>query len=132
MEIRLEYRLQHQLQGRLDHPVPDGGDAQAAQLAVRLGNQPLPDRQRAETAVLQRRPQLVEKVSRSPPVLDGRRGRTVHPGCPGTLVAPHPIPCDQQERGIGDEIEQITEPAMRITTGPTVQLGLNLQYPKLG
>jgi hypothetical protein len=25
-EIRLEDRLQHQLQGRLGHPVPDGGD----------------------------------------------------------------------------------------------------------
>src|SRR5215467_14916470 len=85
MEIRLENRLQHQLQGRLNHPVPDGSDAQAAQLAVRLGNQPLPDRQRAETAVLQRRPQLTEEVPCSSPVLDGRRGRTVHSGSPGTL-----------------------------------------------
>ena len=55
----------------------------------------------------------------------------VHPGGAGTLVAPHPIPRDQKERGIGDEIEQIIEPAMRIITGPTVQLGLDLPYPAL-
>ncbi len=33
--------------------------------------------------------------------------------------------------GIGDEIEQVIEPAMRIIAGPTVQLGLDLQYPAL-
>jgi hypothetical protein len=41
-------------------------------------------------------------------------------------------PRNQQERGISDEIEQIIEPAMRIITGPTVQLGLDLQYPAPG
>ena len=55
----------------------------------------------------------------------------VHPGCCGTLVTPHPIPPNQQEGGIGDEVVQIVEPAMRIITGPTVQLGLDLQYPLL-
>src|SRR3954454_22833242 len=46
VEIRLENRLQHQFQGRLDHPVGNGGDPQTTELAVRLGNHPLPDRQR--------------------------------------------------------------------------------------
>ena len=71
--------------------------------------------------------------SRTPrhPRRDGRRGSAIHPGGAGTLVAPHPIPGDQQERRIGDEVEQIIEPAMRIITGPTVQLGLNLPYPSL-
>ncbi|WP_433192187.1 hypothetical protein ACQP1G_26030 [Nocardia sp. CA-107356] len=46
-------------------------------------------------------------------------------------VVPHPLPRDQKERGIGDEIEQIIEPAMKIITGPTVQLGLDPQYPTL-
>ena len=32
---------------------------------------------------------------------------------------------------IGHEIEQVVAPAMRIITGPTVQLGLDLQYPLL-
>jgi hypothetical protein len=27
---------------------------------------------------------------------------------------------DQKERGVGDEIEKIIEPAMRVITGPTV------------
>jgi hypothetical protein len=47
-------------------------------------------------------------------------------------VAPHPIPRDQQERGIGDKVEQVAELAMSIITNPTVQLGLDLQYPILG
>ena len=38
---------------------------------------------------------------------------------------------DQEEGGIGDEVEQVIEPAMRIITGPAVQLGLDLQYPAL-
>ena len=53
----------------------------------------------------------------------------VHPGGLGALVLPHSTPCDHQERGVCDEIEQIIEPAMRVITGPTVQLGLDLQYP---
>src|SRR5204862_2988847 len=52
-------------------------------------------------------------------------------GGASTLVAPHPIPGDQKERRIGDEVEQIIEPAMRIITGPTVQFGLDLPYPTL-
>ena len=44
---------------------------------------------------------------------------------------PYPVPGDQQEPGIGDKIEQVIEPAMRIITGPAVQLGLDLQYPGL-
>jgi hypothetical protein len=51
-KVRLEHRLQHQLQGRLDHPVADGSDPQATQLAVRLGDHPLPYRLGLETAVL--------------------------------------------------------------------------------
>ena len=53
------------------------------------------------------------------------------PAVRGTLVPAHPIPCHQQERGIGNEVEQIVEPAMRIIASPTVQLGLDLQYPLL-
>ena len=32
---------------------------------------------------------------------------------------------------VGDEVEQIIEPAMRIIAGPTVQFGLDLPYPSL-
>src|SRR6266511_562718 len=68
-----------------------------------------------------------------PLVIPGREeAHPGHPGRAGTLVSPHPIPRHQQEGGIGDEVKQIVEPAMRIITSPTVQLGLDLQYPKLG
>ena len=56
-------------------------------------------------------------------------GHTVHPGGPGALVAPHPKPRHQKERGIGNKVVQIVEPAVRITDRPTVQFGLDLQYP---
>jgi hypothetical protein len=131
-EVRLEDRLQHQLQGCLDHSIPHGGDSQAAQLAVRLGNHPLAHRQRVEASVLQLRPQLVEENLDAHARRDGGHGLAVHPGRASTLVTPHPIPRHQQKRGIGDEIEQIIEPAMRIITSPTVQLGLDLPYSSLG
>jgi len=49
-----------------------------------------------------------------------------------TLVASHPIPAHQQESGIGHQVEQVVELAISIITSPTVQLGLDLQYPNLG
>jgi site-specific DNA recombinase len=130
-EIRLEDRLQHQFQRRLDHPVGDGRDPQAAQLAACLGNHPLPHRQRAETAVLQRRPQPAEENPGPNPRLDVDSRPAIHPSRAGPFVTPHAIPRHSQERGIADEIEQIAEPVMRILTSPAVQLGLDLQYPAL-
>ena len=130
-EIRLEDRLQHQLQGRLDHPVGDGRDTQAAHLAVRLGDHPLPHRQRAETAVLQFQPQpFQEHPGTHGQDVSGRPA--VHPRRPRALVTPHANPRHQKERGIADKVEQVIEPAMRIFTSPAVQLGLDLQYPPLG
>src|SRR3954451_11219888 len=123
VEIRLEDRLQHQLQGRLEYPVADRADPQAAALGrARFRDQPLPRWQRAETAVLQTVPQRAEELLRAPR-LDGHGRAAVHPGSLRALVAPHPSPADQQEGGIGDEVEQVIEPAMRIIAGPTVQLG---------
>jgi hypothetical protein len=55
----------------------------------------------------------------------------VHPGGLRALGAPHSAPCHQQERRVGDKVEQVAEPAMRIIYGPAVQLGLDLQYPAL-
>jgi len=132
VKVRFEDRIQHQFQRRLDHPVGDRGDPEPTQLAARLGDHPLPHRQRPEAAVPQRGPQPVEEVLDPDPLHDGRRCRTVHPGGFRALVAPHPIPAHQQERWIGDEIEQIVKAAMRIITSPTVQLGLDTQYSMLG
>jgi hypothetical protein len=131
-EIRLENRLQHQLQGRLDHPVADRADPQATALGrARFRDQPLPRGQRLEAAVLQCRPQPVKELPDAQPRLDRGGGVPVHPGGLRTLVAPHPVPRDKQERRVGHEVEQVVEPAMRIINSPTVQLGLNLQYPVL-
>jgi hypothetical protein len=58
----------------------------------------------------------------------------VRPSTPAVFAPLLPrtrTPADQQEGGIGDEVEQVTEPAMRIIAGPAVQLGLDLQYPAL-
>jgi hypothetical protein len=113
----------------LDHPVGDGRDPEATELAVRLGNEPLAHRQRAETTVLQRRPQFVEEDLDSSRSLNVVGSSSVHPGSARTLVTPHPSPPDQKEGGIGHEVEQVVEPAVRITAGPLVQFGLNPQYP---
>lgn len=58
--------------------------------------------------------------------------RAVHPGGLRALVTPHPIPRHQQKRRIGHQIEQVVKPAIKIITSPTVQLGLDSQYPNLG
>ena len=130
-EIRLEDRLQHQFQRCLHHPVGDRRDPQAAQFPARLGDHPLPHRHRHETAVLQRDPQPAEELPDARAQRDGRRGTAIHPGSPGTLITPHLIPGNQQERRVSDKVVQITEPAMRIITSPAVQLSLDPQYPLL-
>src|SRR6516225_2086299 len=131
-KIRLEDRLEHQFHRCLDHPVRHGRDPQTTQLAVRLGDHPLPHRHRAETAIFQRRPQPVEEHLDALLGLDGIGSLPIHSGRASTLVAPHPIPRHQQKRRIADEVEQIIEPAMSILTGPSVQFGLDLPYPTLG
>jgi len=81
---------------------------------------------------LQLRPQLPEEPLQPAHGLDVAGGFPVHTRRARTLVIPHPIPRHQQERGIGHEVEHIIEPTMRIIIGPTVQLGLDLQYSALG
>jgi hypothetical protein len=130
-EIRLEDRLQHQFQGRLDHPVPDGRDTQAAFLAASLGNHALPHGQRAEAAVFHLRPQLQEEVLHAPHRLDIESRPAIHACRARALIAPHPSPANQQEGRVRHEVEQVTEPAMTIIAGPTVQFGLDFQYPAL-
>ena len=56
-------------------------------------------------------------------------GLAIHPSRARPRVAPHPIPGHQQEARIGDEVEQVIEPAVSLPVGPPVQLGLDLQYP---
>ena len=123
MEVRLEDRLQHQLQDACTTRSETVGDPQPPQPAVRLGNHPLPDRQRAEAAV--RNEIRSDRGSPRHPATPRSRRRWRRPlrRCVAPC-SPDPSPCNQQERRIDDEVEQIIEPAMRIIAGPTVQLGL--------
>ena len=63
-----------------------------------------------------------------------QRDSACHPIDPGVvpLVAPHPIPRHDEERRIGDEVEQVIEATVRIVGRPLVQLGLDPQYSQFG
>jgi hypothetical protein len=99
------------------------------QPAAGLGDHPFPYRHRVEAAVFQLRPQPVEEDLDPLHGLDIAGGLAVHPGRARPSVAPHPIPRHEQKRRIGHQVEQIVEPPMRILSCPTVQFGLDPQYP---
>jgi hypothetical protein len=39
---------------------------------------------------------------------DGRRCAPIHPGCSGSPVAAHPIPCHQKKRGSDTRLNGVT------------------------
>jgi hypothetical protein len=128
LEIRLEDRFKHQLQGSLDHAVPDGRYPELAQLAALLRDHHLPHRNRPELTRLQQAPDLLQEHPDPDPVLDtGHRDR-INPGSPLPLVPGHAKPRLGQEFRVTYEVEQVTEPAGRILSRPAVQLGLHLPY----
>jgi len=131
-EIRLEDRLQHQLQRCLDHPVTDRRNAQVTDLAACLGYRAPPHWQWPEGTSFKILTQFREESFHPAHHLDVTGRLPVHTSGACSLVVPHPIPGHQEEPRIGDKIEQIVEPAMRIITSPTVQLVLDIQYPDPG
>ncbi len=70
----------------LCHPVPDGGDAQAAVFAARLGDHPLPHGEGLKAAGLQVGPQLVEEGFHAPHGLDVVGRLAIHPAERGPLL----------------------------------------------
>src|ERR687898_1989 len=130
-EVRLEDRFEHQLQRGLHYPVSHGGDPQPALLPVRLRDHPFAHGKRTELSSLQLIADLGEERIHSAPLFDSEGRVTVHAGGSGAPVAPHPLPCHQQERGIADEIEQIMKLLVWIVGCPTGQFGLDLPYPSL-
>jgi hypothetical protein len=131
LEVRLQDRLQHQLQGGLHHPVPHGRDAEPALVAARLWDHPLPYGQGRKRLGLQVGPKLGEEGLLAPLTLDVVGRLAVHPGRAGALVAPHPTPPNQQERRVTDKVEQVIKPTRAIIGCPSVQLGLDSPYPRL-
>ena len=82
-----------------------------------------------ERAGLQIGPQVGEEQLHPAHVFDVVGGQAVHSGRARTPIAPHPRPGHRQERGIDDQVEQVVKPASSVLAGPSVQLGLDLQYP---
>jgi hypothetical protein len=132
VEVRLEDRLEHQLERGLDHPVPDGCDPQPALAAARLGDQPLPHRQRRNPPGLQVGPELGEERLLAPHGREVGGRLAIYPGRAGALVALDPTPPNQPERRITDEVVEVAEPTRLLVGCPLVQLGLDPQYPRLG
>jgi hypothetical protein len=58
-------------------------------------------------------------------------GDRVHASCPGAPVARDPLPGHQQGGLITNQVEQITEPLLRLGPCPSVQLALVIEYPTL-
>ena len=132
LEVRLEDRLEHQLERGLHDPVGDGRDPQPADLPAPLGDQSLPHGPRREPASLQLLPQAAQQRLDAPAGLDGAGGLAVHSRRPGAPVRPDPAPGNQQDRRVMDKVVQVIEPTLGIVGRPSVQLGLDPQYPRLG
>lgn len=130
-EVGLQDGLQYQLQRSLDHPISDHGNAELADLSrtARLGDHPLPHRQRPEGALLQSTSQLIQKPRDADALLDRRDGDAIDAGRVGAPVTRDPVERHQQRRRIMHQVEQIVEPAAGIGRRLTVKLGLHLRYP---
>src|SRR5450756_905070 len=130
LEVRLEDRLEHQLQAGLHDSVGSGRDAQAAELAVRLGDHRLPHPDRAEPAGREIISQRAKELPGGGP--DGPRSDAIDPGRACALVDPDPVPRHDEERRVSDEVVEIIEPAAGISSRPSMQLRLHPEYPLLG
>lgn len=111
VEVRLEDRLEDQLEAGLHDPVPDSRDAESAELARRLGDHPLLDRERLEAVGLELCSQPVQhRVAED----NGTWNHAINPGGPCPSIPSHPIPRHRKEGRIGDKVEQVNEPAITI------------------
>jgi len=79
-EVGLEDRLEHRLEGGLNHSIAEGRHPEATELSAALGYQPFLDRQRPKAP----RPQLltepVEELLHAHLLLDVAGGLPVHAG----------------------------------------------------
>jgi len=128
LEVRLEDRLEHQLEAGLHAPVARGWNPQSPQLARGLRDHPLAHGQRGEPARLEIISQVTQELLA---VLGADRAwfHSIDSGRSCSLIAPHTIPADRQEGRVANETEQVIKPTIRPVGRPSVQLGLDLQYP---
>ena len=129
-EVRLEDRLEHELGRRLHDPVAHRRDAQASELPRALRDQPLTRGQRTIGAILELLAELGEDTINAH-LLDVLAGLAIDTGGPRPPVAFHPLPRDEQRRGVADQVEQIAETLLLVLGCPSVQLRLPSQYPLL-
>jgi hypothetical protein len=126
MEIRLEDRLEHQLQRSLHNAVGGGWDAQSAQLAACLRDHLLAHRRWTESAGLEIISELLQHLSSTRP--NGTGGSSIDTGRACTLVAPDPSPRHDEERRVTNEVVEIIESTAAISRRPLVQLRLHAVY----
>ncbi len=91
----------------------------------------LAHRQRRVGAVPQRLSKLAQNLLHAC-LLDVLARDAINTGGLGPPVAFHPLPRDEQRRGVADQVEQITEANLVILHCPSVQLVLPSQYPLFG
>jgi hypothetical protein len=129
LEVRLEDRLEHQLQRGLHNPVCGRRDAEASDLARRLRDRLLPHLLRREPAGFE----IISQPIQQPFSTEADRSRCdpVDSGGSCALVAPHPAPRHDEERRVIDKVGEVIEATVRIGRCPLVQLLLHRVYPHL-
>src|SRR5215203_5245619 len=130
LEVRLEDRLEHQLQRGLHDPVCGHRDPQRTDLAARFGDRLLPHPTRNEPAGFEIVSQPAEQFPDTEH--DGAGCHSIDAGGSCARVAPHPTPRHNEERRVIHEVEQVIEATVRIGRRPLVQLRLHREYPQLG
>src|SRR5712691_852219 len=131
LKLRLPDRLQHQRRRHLHDPVAQGGDAELAHLpGSSLRDLVLAHRQRGVGAVPERLSELAQDLLHAL-LLDVPACLAINTGGLRPPVALHPLPRDEQRRGVIEQVEQIVEALLLVLRCPAVQLGLPSQYPLL-
>ena len=130
VEVRLEDRLQHQLERHLDQSVFERGYAQRAELTrlARLRDEPLPDRLRLVSSSTQVLSDVLQEtcdaIGSLFDLLPRHAIRTRRVAAP---VTGQPLPSVNQRSTVAYDIEQIREPLVGVRGTPPIQLALHVE-----
>jgi hypothetical protein len=92
LEVGLEDRLEHQLEGGLHDPITHGRDPQPADLAARLGDPARADRRGSELSGPQLLAKRGQEALHAQALLDVVGRPAIHARRARTPIAPHPRP----------------------------------------